>query len=463
MRTSRTPLAVLAGLAATTLVAACSSGSGGAASSASGSASGGKVSLSVVSLIPGSDKAAFKAFDDQVAIFEQKNPTIDVQPREYQWTGPTFAAQLAGGTLPTVFEVPFTDGKALIEKGQLADLTDLVKQLPYSGRLNPTVLAAMQDAKGGIYGLPKGAYGIGLQINRSLFTKAGLDPDKPPATWDELRADAKTIAEKTGQAGFAQMTRGNTGGWMLTTLAYAFGGRMQTGTGTDAKSTVNNPQTKQALQLLHDMRWVDNSMGSNFLYDWTGINQAFAAGRIGMYLGGSDVYTSLVQQDHIKPTDYGLAKIPLASDPNAGVLGGGTIAVVSPKATPEQKAAAVKWMDFYYESKYTDQEAALRDAKTQAAAKQPVGVPGLPLFSKEQLETYNGWISQQINVPLAQMKSYTDGVFDQPLVPEPAAHTQDMYGVLDSVVQAVLTRKDADVDKLLTDADSKIQTLLAKP
>src|SRR5689334_1758855 len=187
MRTTRTRLAVLAGLAATTLVAGCSSGSSGAASSASGSgAAGKKVALSVVSLIPGSEKAAFKAFDDQVAIFEQKNPTIDVQPREYQWTGPTFAAQLAGGTLPVVFEVPFTDGKALIEKGQLADLTDLVKQLPYSGKINPTVLAEMQDAKGGIYGLPKGAYGIGLQINRTLFTKAGLDPDKPPTTWDEL-------------------------------------------------------------------------------------------------------------------------------------------------------------------------------------------------------------------------------------------------------------------------------------
>ncbi len=40
----------------------------------------------------------------------------------------------------------------------------------------------------------------------------------------------------------------------------------------------------EVLQRLHAMRWDDNSMGSNFLYDWAGINQAFAAGQIGMYV-----------------------------------------------------------------------------------------------------------------------------------------------------------------------------------
>ena len=464
MSTKRTPRrAVLAGVAAAGLLAACSSGSSGAASGSGSAGADQKVTISVVSLIPGSEKAAFDAFDKQVAIFEQKNPNIVVKPQEYQWTGPTFAAQLAGGTLPTVFEVPFTDGKTLIERGQLADLTDLVKALPYGASINPKVLVEMQDAKGNIFGLPKGAYGIGLQINRTLFKQAGLDPDKPPASWDEIRADAKTIAAKTGQAGFAQMTKSNTGGWMLTTLSYALGGRMETGTGTDAKATVDNPKTKQALQLLHDMRWNDNSMGSNFLYDWSGINQAFAAGKIGMYMGGSDVYTSLVQQDHINPADYGLAKLPLADDPDAGLLGGGTIAVVSPKASAAQKAAAVKWMDYYYESKYTDQAAALLDAQTLAASKQPVGVPSLPLFDKAQLDTYNGWISGQVNVPLTQMTSFTTGVFEQPLIPEPAAHTQDLYAALDPVVQAVLTQKDADIGQLLTAANGRVQALLAKP
>ena len=84
---------------------------------------------------------------------------------------------LAGGTLPDVFTIPFTDGKSLIEQGQLADITDLVNALPYADQFNPNVLATAQDDEGRIYGLPRQAYGIGLQYNRQLFEQAGLDPD----------------------------------------------------------------------------------------------------------------------------------------------------------------------------------------------------------------------------------------------------------------------------------------------
>ena len=53
-------------------------------------------------------------------------------------------------------------------------------------------------------------------------------------------------------------------------------------------------------------------MGSNFLLDWSGINQAFGAGQIAMYPSGSDVLTALVQQDKVDPKNYGLTTLPLA-------------------------------------------------------------------------------------------------------------------------------------------------------
>ena len=85
--------------------------------------------------------------------------------------------------------------------------------------------------------------------------------------------------------------------------------------------------------MLKKMRWTDNSMGSNFDYGWSDINQAFAAGNVGMYISGSDVYTNLVQASNIDPSIYGLAPIPLAKNAkNAGVLGGGTLAAVRPDA-----------------------------------------------------------------------------------------------------------------------------------
>ena len=92
------------------------------AAAPSQSAAAENVAITVVSLKPGSEQTAFDAFDAQVKQFEDANPNIDVTAQEYEWTGPTFAAQLAGGTLPDVFTIPFTDGKSLIEQGQLADI-----------------------------------------------------------------------------------------------------------------------------------------------------------------------------------------------------------------------------------------------------------------------------------------------------------------------------------------------------
>ncbi len=418
-----------------------------------------QITLTVVSLRPGSEPEAFAAFEEQVAQFEEANPDINVESEEYEWTGPTFAAQLAGGTLPDVFTIPFTDGKSLIEQGQLADISEQVAALPYADQFNPNVLDAGQDADGNIFAVPTAAYGIGLHYNRALFEAAGLDPDQPPTTWDEVREYAKAIADETGQAGYVQMSQSNTGGWQLTTLSYAHGGRVQEGAGADAVSTIDNEGTRAALDLLREMRWTDKAMGSNFLYDWGTINSDFSAGLIGMYTSGSDVYTALSQEHEIDPAQYGLASLPLEGA-DAGLLGGGTLAAVNVLADDAVKEAAVRWIDFYYMAKLLDQDAATLDAQTLAENDQPVGTPALPVFDQATYETSLEWIADYVNVPLEQMTSFTESVFDQPLVPEPSAHTQEAYAILDTIVQAVLTDENADVDALLADADSQVQALI---
>jgi ABC-type glycerol-3-phosphate transport system substrate-binding protein len=420
------------------------------------------VTISVASLIPGSTDAAVQQFNQQVAAFEKANPSITVKATQYQWTGPTFAAKLAAGTLPTVFEVPFTDARTLGENGQLADLTTYVKKLPYFKKYNPAVLAEGTTSKGKIVALPKGAYAQALHYNRKLFQQAGLNPNKPPATWGQVETDAKVIAQKTGKAGYAEMGKNdNTAGWILTTVVYSLGGRMEKGGGTSATATLNNPLTIQALNMLKKMRWTDNSMGSNFDMGWSDINQQFAAGNIGMYVSGSDVYTNLVQASNIDPSIYGLAPIPLAKNKTAGVLGGGTLVSVRPDANAAQKAAAVKWIDFFYEQPLVSKPQAIRNAQTLVANKQPVGVPALPLFNLTQYNLANTWIKPYINVPLAQMKPFTTGVFKQKLVPEPEASTQSVYHALDPVVQAVLTDKNADIVSLLSQANSSAQSSIS--
>jgi multiple sugar transport system substrate-binding protein len=447
---------VCATVAAASLLAVAAGSSSSAATSTSQT-----VTISVASLIPGSTKAATQQFANQVAEFEKANPTIKVNSVQYQWTGPTFAAKLAAGTLPTVFTVPFTDARSLGDNGQLADLTSEVKALPYFDKFNPAVIAEGTDAKGQVVAVPTAAYAQALHYNRKLFTEAGLNPNKPPTTWAQVEADAKLISDKTGEAGYAEMgADDNTAGWILTTLVYSLGGRMETGIGSKAVATVDNPFTVAALNMLKKMRWTDNSMGSDFDYGWSEINQAFAAGQVGMYISGSDVYTNLVQASNIDPSIYGLAPIPLGSNKNAGVLGGGTLAAVRPDANPAEVAAAVKWIDFFYEQPLINEAQAIRNAKTLAESKQPIGVPALPIFDQAQYNLANTWIKPYVNVPLGQMKPFTSGIFSQTLIPEPEASTQSVYHALDAVVEAVLTDQSANVPNLLQQANSAAQSAI---
>lgn len=450
-RRGLTALATIASLATVSvLAAACGSDD-------SDNESDGKVTITVEGWRPGDEQGTIDAVKKQAEAFNAEHPDIVVEPVEWEWSAETFATQLAGGTLPTTFRVPFTDTKGLAERQQIADVTEYVNALPYAEDFNPSVLDAAKGADGKIYGLPTDVYGVGLHYSRTLFEEAGLDPDQPPTTWEEVAADAATIAEKTGAAGYVQMTSNNTGGWMLTTLTYALGGRMQSEDGTD--STIDNDATKQGLTMLHDMKWRDESMGKNTNFEWGTINEAFAAGKIGMYMSGSDVYNALVTTNQIDPAGYGLAALPLGAG-DAGILGGGSVAAVSAKATPEEQEAAVLWNDFYRERKNYDPDAAVADAKVLAETDQPIGTPTLPIFDQATWQAVEDAKAEYVNVPREQMTSFTEGVFDQQLIPEPASHTQEIYAILDSVVQKVLTDENADIDALLAAADEQAQALL---
>ena len=187
-------------------------------------------------------------------------------------------------------------------------------------------------------------------------------------------------------------------------------------------------------------------MGSNFDYGWSDINQAFAAGKVGMYVSGSDVYTNLVQASNIDPSIYGVTTIPLGQEqerrrarrrharrgparrqrrPRTRRRSSGSTSTTSSRWSTRRRRSATR--------------------RRSVASKQPVGVPALPVFNKAQYDLANTWIKPYINVPLAQMKPFTNGIFTQKLIPEPEASTQSVYHSLDAVVEAVLTNQNANI------------------
>ena len=80
-------------------------------------------------------------------------------------------------------------------------------------------------------------------------------------------------------------------------------------------------------------------------------------------------------------------------------------------------AAAVKWIDFYYEQPLVNKEQAIRNAKTLAASKQPVGVPALPVFDKKQYDAGEHLDQAVRQCAAGPDDPFTDNIFDQTLAP----------------------------------------------
>jgi ABC-type glycerol-3-phosphate transport system substrate-binding protein len=406
---------------------------------------------------PTADKKADRAtFLQHVQDFEKLYPNITVKPSTEYWQAQTFQAKLAGGTLPDTMNVSLTYSKQLIDNGQLPNMTPYLKQIGLLDDLNPLALKNVQDSKGDVYTVPYGLFSVGIAYNRKIFQEAGLDPNKPPTTWKEVQQDAKIIHDKVpGVAGYAQLTTNNTGGWMLTTMTYSLGGTVTDKSGK--KSDMGAP-TREALQTLHDMRWVDDSMGSQFLYNQDDIRKAFSAGKIGMVLQAPDIYDQAVHLYGMNPADFGEGALPQGNGTN-GTLTGGTIAMFNAKATPNQLLAAAKWVKYMNFQQYFDKDLAVQNAKSSAASNSAVGTPGLPPVKDSIYQRYLGWIKNEINVPLDQFKGYTASTL--PLIPEPA-DAQNTYATLDPVVQKVLTDQNADIKQLVASAGQTIDRNLAQ-
>lgn len=424
----------------------------------SDSGTSGKVSITVAGMPNNQQSKTLKVFNDNIAGFTAANPNVKVTGSQAVFDAQTFQALLAGGKLPTVFYVPFTEMQGLIARQQLADITGAIPKDSEITRINPSIRKIVEGPGGRVYGVPVQAYSMGLLYNRDLFKKAGLDPDKPPTTWDEVRADAKAIQSATGVQGFASMTKDNTGGWVLTAMSYANGSTIESADGK--KATVDNAATRSVLEFYRTLRWQDNTFGSNFLVGYNDALNAFAGGKIGMFVQGADAYQTVVSNLGMKPDAFGLAPLPQTAD-GLGTLGGGTVAIINPRASAAQMKAAVKWVEYVYLRKFGSQAAAVDDAKAQAGDKQPVGAPVLPLVDQATTDRYLGWVKDYINVPRQNWSAYLASTQTMALVPEPAAKAQETYGTLDAVVQAVLTRKGADINGLLSDAQRKVQTTLA--
>ncbi|MFD6419338.1 ABC transporter substrate-binding protein [Streptomyces sp. NPDC060194] len=416
------------------------------------SSKGGVVTVTVNGMPPKTQPVDRKYFEEDVRAFEKEHPGIKIDAREGFMDPKTFSAKLAGGQLEDVYYVYFTDPSGLIQRRQGADITPYVKDMPYYEDIDPQYLKVFTGPDDKLYGLPNGQYSLGLVYNRALFAKAGLDPAKPPTTWEEVRTAAKKVtALGDGTVGYADYSKNNQGGWHFTAWVYSMGGDIAVRKDGRWKAAFDSDAGRNALDALHAMRWEDRTMGTRQLLQIEDVQKMMGAGTLGMYMAGPDNIPTIVKQFEREYDEYGVAAMP-----GEATLGGGNGFMFNPKASPEKIRAGIEWVQW----KYLNPERTEFEDKRAQGNDVPIGLPLDRLFTGEAQAKRDAAHEKYANVPTENFQPFADrnGQLAQKVEPPNA---QQIYTVLDGVMQAVLTKEDADLDKLLADAAKKVDGILA--
>jgi len=309
------------------------------------------------------------------------------------------------------------------------------------------------DADGKVYGLPTQNYSMGLIYNRELFQRAGLDPNKPPTTWAEVRDYAKKIsALGDGIVGYGDYSKSNTGGWHFTAELYSLGGDVATQDGDTWKASFNDEKGRQVLQQLKDMRWTDDSMGARQQLEWADLLQMMGSGKLGMYVATGDNLPIIVGQYKGDYTKYGLGPMPGGQ----GTLAGGEGYMFNAKATPEKIKAGLTWLMF----KFNDPERIETYFKFNSENKLPVGLPEPNIWTGGPADTRETVVTKYANMPAENYAAFQQSIGQVPIKLEPP-NAQQIYAVLDVAMQKVLTDRNANVDQLLADAEKQVNSILA--
>ena len=248
---------------------------------------------------------------------------------------------------------------------------------------------------------------------------------------------------------------GNTGGWHFAASLYARGGSMVSDDGKSA--AFNSPEGKAVLENLKQMRWNDNSMGTKQLLQWEDLMRMMGSGKLGMMIGAPDVVQSVNNDFQGKFEDYGVTAVPESEGKSS--LSGGDGYMFNPKATPEKIKAGLLWLEFH---ELTPGKGQFNYARAKEQGR-PVGLPIPDLYGDSAPgKEINALRKQYATVPGRPLHAVRDvprRSITNKLEPPKA---QELYAVLDVAMSAVLTRKDADIDKLLADAEGKANKILAK-
>jgi ABC-type glycerol-3-phosphate transport system substrate-binding protein len=290
------------------------------------------------------------AWNGAIKAFEAKSPDIQVNMEIVPWASQQqrLVTALTTGGLPDVSMLGNNVVAQFQATGSLAPLD------PYFADYDKANNTKVEDD---VWPGDKGYYHLGghwwaspiavetraLYYRKDLFKAAGLDPAKPPQTWDELRADAKalTAAAKDGTKGIAlsmSLDYFTVQNFMSAWLGY--GAHMLDDKGQCGFDT---PEFKQALDVYVGMFKDGSTSPDAATTSGDTFRRGFLDGKYAMILLDPSLYRDLVKEKAPFLNDIGIAEVPAGPTIRAGFLGGWPLVLWN---TSEHKDAAAKWIMF---------------------------------------------------------------------------------------------------------------------
>ena len=326
--------------------------------------------------------AESKGLEARVKGFETRNPGIKVTVLSMgagQMNPQKLMTAIVGRVPPDVIHQDrFTIGDWASRDtfGSLDDLIARDQNQPDGIRESDYYHACWAEAvyKGRIYAVPSGTDDRALYYNRSLLRDAGLDPDKPPRTWSELRDFAKKLTKEAPGGSFDRIGFiPNYGNSFLYLYSWQNGGEFM---GPDGrKCTMNNPESVASLDYMVSV--YDALGGVTRIDSYASGFQAqeldpFLTDKVAMKVDGNWVLESIgryrpdldfavapapVPDDRLAQTEGGKPGRFAGQDPFLTWSGGFSYAIPRGAAHREEAWRFIKWM--------CSPEAALIDSAAQ--------------------------------------------------------------------------------------------------
>jgi len=289
-----------------------------------------------------------KLVDKLVSDFEAENPDITVKAiysGNYSDTMTKAMTALKGGTPPNLSVILSTEIYTLIDNDAIVPFDDLISTPQEKKWLNSFYPALMENSRtaGKTWSIPFQRSTIVMYYNKDAFRKAGLNPDAPPATWDELVDMGKKLVIKDSSGKVTQwgLEIPSTGYpyWMFGALCRQNGEVLMNNTGTEVY--FNKPGVVQALQFWKDLGQTHGVMPRGTI-EWGTLRTDFLEQKTAIMWHSTGNLTAVKKNASF---DFGVAMLP-AKEERGTPTGGGNFYIFKNSSPKERKAALkfIKWM-----------------------------------------------------------------------------------------------------------------------